>query len=208
MGLYSKYVLPKLVHYACSSEHNMAQRGRVVPMAKGQVLEVGIGSGLNLPYYDPLQVEKVWGLDPSNELRQMAAREAEKVDMEVELLAERGEEIPLDANSVDTVLTTFTLCTIADAEQALASMARVLKPGGTFLFCEHGVAPDASVRRMQNGLNPIWKRVGGGCHLNRPIPHLIEENGFEITALKARYMPGWRWASFHYWGAATTAEGS
>ena len=205
MGLYSKYLLPKLVHCACSSEHNMAQRGRVVPEARGQVLEVGIGSGLNLPYYDPHQVEKVWGLDPSAELRAMAAREAENVDLEVELLAERGEEIPLGDESIDTVVTTFTLCSIADADRALAGMARVLKPGGTFLFCEHGVAPDASVRRMQRGLNPIWKRVGGGCHLNRPIPALIEAGGFEITTLKARYMPGWRWASFQYWGAATPA---
>ena len=205
MGLYSKYLLPKLVHCACSSEQNMAQRGRVVPKARGQVLEVGIGSGLNLPYYDPQQVEKVWGLDPSAELMAMAVREADKLDLEVEFLAQRGEEIPLDDASVDTVLTTFTLCSIADAEKALAGMARVLKPGGTFLFCEHGVAPDASVRRVQRGLNPIWKRVGGGCHLNRPIPSLIEAGGFEITTLKARYMPGWRWASFQYWGAATPA---
>ena len=205
MGLYSKYLLPKLVHKACSTESNMRQRGRVVPMAKGQVLEVGIGSGLNLAYFDASQVEKVWGLDPSDELLVMAAREAEKVDLEVELLSNRGEEIPLADNSVDTVLTTFTLCSIADAERALAGMARVLKPGGTFLFCEHGVAPDASVRRLQNGLNPIWKRVGGGCHLDRPIPTLIEENGFELTSLKARYMPGWRWASYQYWGSATPA---
>jgi len=205
VGLYSKYLLPKLVHCACSSEQNMAQRGRVVPKARGQVLEVGIGSGLNLPYYDPQQVEKVWGLDPSAELMAMAVREADKLDLEVEFLAQRGEEIPLDDASVDTVLTTFTLCSIADAEKALAGMARVLKPGGTFLFCEHGVAPDASVRRVQRGLNPIWKRVGGGCHLNRPIPSLIEAGGFEITTLKARYMPGWRWASFQYWGAATPA---
>jgi ubiquinone/menaquinone biosynthesis C-methylase UbiE len=205
VGLYSKYLLPKLVHCACSSEANMAQRSKVVPKARGQVLEVGIGSGLNLPYYDSQQVEKIWGLDPSDELRRMAAREAEKVRLEVELLAERGEAIPLDANSIDTVVTTFTLCSIADAERALVSMARVLKPGGSLLFCEHGVAPDASVRRVQRGLNPIWKRVGGGCHLNRPIPRLIEENGFEITALKAKYMPGWRWASFQYWGVATPA---
>lgn len=205
MGLYSKYLLPKLVHCACSSEHNMAQRGRVVPRARGQVLEVGIGSGLNLSYYDTDLVEKVWGLDPSPELLSMAAREADRVDLEVELLAERGEEIPHDDASFDTVLTTFTLCSIADVEKALAGMARVLKPGGELLFCEHGVAPDASVRRVQRGLTPIWKRVGGGCHLNRPIPDLIEASGFEITSLKARYMPGWRWASFHYWGAAMPA---
>jgi SAM-dependent methyltransferase len=203
VGLYSKYILPKLVHCACSSEYNMAQRGRVVPRAKGKVLEVGIGSGLNLPYYDPELVEKVWGLDPSAELLAMAAREAQKVDVDVELLTERGEEIPLDDGSVDTVLSTFTLCSIPDTRRALAAMARVLKPGGELLFCEHGVAPDASVRRWQTGLNPIWKRVGGGCHLNRPIPALIEQGGFELTALKARYMPGWRWASYQYWGSAT-----
>ncbi len=203
MGLYRKYILPKLVHCACSSEQNMAQRGRVVPRARGRVLEVGIGSGLNLSYYDADLVEKVWGLDPSEELLSMAAFEAEKVDMEVELLPESGEQIPLDDDSVDTVLTTFTLCSIGDAPRALADMARVLKANGELLFCEHGVAPDPSVRRWQNRMNPLWKRVSGGCHLNRPIPSLIEESGFELTSLKARYMPGWRWASYQYWGAAT-----
>jgi ubiquinone/menaquinone biosynthesis C-methylase UbiE len=180
----------------------MAQRGRVVPKAKGRVLEVGIGSGLNLPYYDAEKVEKVWGLDPSAELLAMATRAAAQVDLEVELLSDRGEQIPLEDESIDTVVTTFTLCSIPDASQALTDMARVLKPGGELLFCEHGVAPDASVQRWQERLNPIWTRVGGGCHLNRPIPSLIEDNGFELTALKARYMPGWRWAAYQYWGAA------
>jgi ubiquinone/menaquinone biosynthesis C-methylase UbiE len=185
----------------------MAQRVRVVPKARGKVLEVGIGSGLNLPYYDSDQVEKVWGLDPSEELLAMAASEAAQVDLEVELISERGEQIPLDDESFDTVVTTFTLCSIPDAPRALASMARVLKPDGELLFCEHGVAPDESVRRWQNRLNPIWKRVGGGCHLNRPIPDLIEQNGFELTAVKARYMPGWRWASYQYWGSAVPVNG-
>lgn len=202
MGLYSRYILPKLIHLACTSEVNMKQRGRVVPLARGRVLEVGVGSGLNLPFYDPEKVEKVWALDPSDELREMARDVAEDIDLEVEFLAEPGEQISLEEGSIDTVVTTYTLCSIAEAERALSAMARVLKPGGQLVFCEHGIAPDAKVARWQNLINPVWKRCGGGCHLNRAIPVLIEENGFQITDLEARYLPGWRPASFQYWGSA------
>lgn len=205
MGLYSKYILPKLIHLACTSEVNMEQRGKVVPLARGRVLEVGVGSGLNLPFYDPGKVEKVWALDPSDELLGMARDLAKDVELEVEFLAEPGEDIPLDDGSIDTVVTTYTLCSIAEAERALSAMARVLKPDGRLVFCEHGIAPDAKVVRWQNVINPIWKRCGGGCHLNRPIPSLIEGGGFQITDLKARYLPGWRPASYQYWGTATLA---
>ena len=205
MGLYSKYLLPKVVHFACSLKPNMRQREKVVPLARGRVLEVGIGSGLNLPYYDATKVTRLWGLDPSEEMKRMAEEAARSMSFDVEFIGLPGEEIPLEDNSVDTVLITYTLCTIPETEPALRGMARVLKPGGELIFCEHGVAPDETVRRWQDRINPIWKRLGGGCHLNRAIPDLIEQGGFRIKGVETMYVRGWRPASFHYWGTATHA---
>ena len=202
MGLYSRYILPKVVHFTCGLKPNMRQRAKVVPRARGRVLEVGIGSGLNLPYYDPAKVSKVWGLDPSPELTQIARRAAGSLPFEVEFIGLPGDEIPLEDNSVDTVVVTYTLCTIPDTTPALRQISRVLRPGGELIFCEHGAAPDASVRRWQDRLNPLWKRFGGGCNLNRPIPALIEAGGFRIKSLDTMYIPGWRPASFNYWGTA------
>ena len=180
----------------------MRQREKLVPLASGRVLEVGMGSGLNLPFYDARQVRKVWGLEPSPEMSKMASAAAEAVSFDVEFVSAGGEEIPLDSESFDTVLMTFTLCTIPDAERALREIARVLKRGGQLLFCEHGAAPDAGVRRWQNRINPLWRQLAGGCHLNRDIPGLIRHGGFEITRMDTMYIPGWRPASFNYWGTA------
>ncbi len=202
MGLYARYVLPTVVHLACSSSSNMRQRTKLVPLARGRVLEVGIGSGLNLPFYDADRVSGVWGLDPSEELTARAREAAEQAPFDVEFVTAGSEQIPLDTASFDTVVVTYTLCTIPDAVAALREMARVLKPGGRLLFCEHGVAPDAGVRRWQDRLDPIWSRLGGGCRLNRDIPDLIRQGGFEVTGLETMYIPGWRPASFNYWGAA------
>lgn len=202
MGLYARYLLPRIIHLTCSARPNMRQRQKLVPSARGRVLEVGIGSGLNLPFYNPANITEVWGLDPSEEITQLASDAAEGVPFDVEFVSAGAEEIPLDSDSFDTVLLTYTLCTIADAEPALREMARVLKPDGELLFCEHGVAPDAGVRRWQDRLNPIWQRLGGGCHLNRDIPALIQHGGFEITRIETMYIPGWRPASFNYWGSA------
>ena len=202
MGLYSKYVLPKLVHLACSAKPNMRQREKVVPMAEGTVLEIGIGSGLNFPYYDAEKVKKCWGLDPASEMLRLAERAASSVPFDVEFLEVPADRIPLEDRSVDTVIVTYTLCTIPDTQLALREMARVLNPGGQLIFCEHGAAPDASVRMWQDLINPLWKRLGGGCHLNRLIPDLIEEGGFRIDRMECMYIPGWRPASFNYWGTA------
>lgn len=204
MGLYDRHVLPRLVHLACGLKPTMRQRGKVVPQARGRVLEVGIGSGLNLPFYDAAKVSKVWGLDPSQEMIGMARRAAASLPFEVEFIGLPGDEIPLDDASIDTVVVTYTLCTIPDAAAALRQIGRVLRPGGELIFCEHGEAPDAGVRRWQDRLNPVWKRLGGGCHLNRPIPALIEAGGFRITRLETMYIPGWRPASFNYWGSAVS----
>jgi len=202
MGLYSRYILPKLIHFTCGSKPIMRQREKVVPHAHGRVLEIGIGSGLNLPYYDAAKVTKVWGLDPAPEMTRMAERTARAVPFGVEFIGLSGDEIPLEDDSVDSVVITYTLCSIPDTDPALRQMRRVLKPGGELIFCEHGAAPDASVRRWQERLNPLWRRIGGGCNLNRPIPALIEAGGFRIRSLETMYIPGWRPASFNYWGAA------
>ncbi len=202
MRLYNQYILPKIIHFTCGLKPSMRQREKVVPQAHGRVLEVGIGSGLNLPYYDSEKVTKIWGLDPSPEMIEMASQAAKSVPFDVEFIGLPGEEIPLENNSVDTVVVTYTLCTIPETLPALMQMKRVLRPGGELVFCEHGAAPDASVRRWQNRLNPIWKRLGGGCNLNRPIPDLLEAGGFQVKKLDTMYIPGWRPASFNFWGIA------
>ena len=202
MGVYEKFILPRVVHLVCSSSPVRKQREKVVPLASGRVLEIGVGSGLNLPFYDASKVEKVWGLDPSPEMTWRAEEAAQHVDFEFEVIGLPGKEIPLDKDVVDTVLVTYTLCTIPETKIALRQMARVLKPGGQLIFCEHGAAPDEEVRRWQNRIHPLWKRFGGGCHLNRDIPEVLVEGGFEIRGLETMYLPGWRPASFNYWGTA------
>ena len=203
MSLYSRFVLPTLVDLACGAKRTMRQREKVIPLAQGRVLEVGFGSGLNLRYYRPERVTRLWGLEPCPQMRKRAESAARTAPIGVELLQLSGDGIPLERGCVDTVVTTYTLCTIPETRPALEEMIRVLAPGGRLVFCEHGRAPDAGVRRWQDRLNPIWERVSGGCQLNRPIPQLIEEGGFRIRDMQASYIGGWRPASFNYWGVAT-----
>ncbi len=202
MGIYSKYVLPKIVHWTCSLKPQMKQREKVIPAAVGEVLEIGIGSGLNLPYYDSKNVTRLWGLEPSLAMTSMAQAAAASAAFPVEFIDLPGEAIPLNNSSVDTVVVTYTLSSIPDSATALRQMARVLRPEGHLLFCEHGVAPDESVRRWQDWLTPFWKQIGGGCHLNRDIPQLLRQGGFKVETLYTMYVPGWRPASFNYWGSA------
>jgi SAM-dependent methyltransferase len=206
MGFYDRYILPRCINMACGSPPVLEQRAKVVPRASGIVLEVGMGSGLNLPFYDADKVERVFGLEPSEGMRQLAQPNLERSRIEVEWLDLPGEQVPLEDDSVDTVLLTYTLCTIPDFRGALAQMRRVLRPGGRLLFCEHGAAPDASVRRWQDRINPLWSMVSGGCNLNRPIPQLIGDAGFAVGELETMYLPGTpRFAGFNYWGSATPA---
>ncbi len=202
MGFYDTKILPFLIDKACGIGPIQAQREIVVPQARGEVLEIGIGSGLNLPFYDGAKVSKVWGLEPSAEMRVKAAKVAAKAAVPVSFLDLPGEEIPLDDGVVDTVLVTYTLCTIPDVAAALKQMRRVLKPDGKLIFCEHGQAPDASVRRWQDRLNPIWGKFSGGCHLNRPIDALVKQAGFQIETLDTGYIASPKFAGFNYWGTA------
>ena len=203
MGWYDRYVLPQLINLSCGTSPAMRQRAKVIPRARGRVLELGIGSGLNLPFYDPDRVQRVFGLDPSTELWSLAQTRVGESPIELEFLEARAESVPLEDNSVDTVVVTYTLCTLPDVDVALAEVRRVLRPRGEFVFCEHGAAPDSSVRRWQDRLNPAWRRLAGGCHLNRDIPLLLEAAGFRIDDLDTMYLPGWRPATFNYWGVAT-----
>ena len=202
MGWYDDRILPKLVDLSCATKPIHKQREKVVPLAAGDVLEIGFGGGLNLPYYDRDQVRKVWGLEPSAGMRKRARKLIATTDIDVELIDLPSEEIPLLDNSVDTVLVTYTLCTIADVSAALAGMRRVLKPDGRMLFTEHGRAPDIGVRRWQERLNPGWKKLAGGCNMNRDIAGIIEDAGFSLAEDNRMYIPGIRILSYNYWGTA------
>jgi ubiquinone/menaquinone biosynthesis C-methylase UbiE len=205
MSIYEDRILPRLVNFACSTRPNQKQREKIVPLASGEVLEIGFGSGLNLPFYDRQKVHKIWGLEPSEGMRHMAGPRVEASGLNVEFIDLPGESIPLGKNSVDTVLVTYSLCTIPDVVAALDGMRRVLKPGGNLLYCEHGIAPDERVRRWQRRLNPVWRRVAGGCNMDRDIPDLLKKGGFESTVDDRMYIPGLKMLCYNYWGVARAA---
>ena len=202
MSFYADRILPHLVNLACGTKPTRKQREKIVPRAYGDVLEIGFGGGLNLPYYDRNAVRKIFGLEPSAGMRKSAAENVAATDLDVELIDLPGEEIPLDDNAVDSVLVTYTLCSIEDTLAALQGMRRVLKPRGHLFFCEHGRAPDADVQRWQRRLNPGWRLVSGGCHMDRDIPALLDEGGFEIEDDNRMYVPGIRALSYNFWGSA------
>jgi len=177
----------------------------VVPLAHGRVLEVGIGSGLNLSFYDKAKVDRVVGLDPSPELQVMARKRAEEAGIEVDWLALSSEKIPLPDASVDSIVITYTMCTIPDVHSALLEMGRVLKSEGRLYFSEHGLAPDESVRRWQHRINPFWKLIAGGCNLNRSVPAMLENAGFRLEDVGTIYLPGLRPLTFNTWGTAAKA---
>ena len=206
MSLYERLVLPRLVHFVCGLETHRRQRLKLVPGAAGDVLELGFGSGLNLAHYDPSAVRKVWALEPAAEMWDLAQEAVRRSALPVELLQASAEAIPLPDESVDTVVMTYTLCTIPDAPRAIGEAHRVLRPGGRLLFCEHGSAPDERVRRWQERINPLWRRLAGGCNVNRHAPSLIAAGGFRVDQLSTMYLPGWRLASFNFWGSAVPSE--
>jgi len=189
MSFYEERILPHIIDRACSMGQVMKLRSQLVPLARGRVLEVGMGSGINLEFYNPDTVEIVYGLEPSEGMRRKALPNLKRSPIRVEWLSLPGEQIPLDDNSVDTILLTFTLCTIPDWHSALLQMKRVLKPGGELLFLEHGEAPHENTRKWQHRITPGWKKLAGGCHLNRHIADLIRHAGFELTELENLYMP-------------------
>jgi ubiquinone/menaquinone biosynthesis C-methylase UbiE len=206
VSFYLSRVLPHLINMSMRQPLFAAYRQRVGSGARGRVLEIGMGSGLNLPYYTDM-VAEVIGLDPSAKLLSMAQRSASTFGRRVELLEGTAEAIPLGEDSVDTIVSTWTLCSIPDLTRALREMRRVLRPDGRLLFVEHGRSPDAGVRRWQDRLTPIWKRMAGGCHLNRPMDQLMMAAGFKIEQMETGYMEGPRPMTYLYQGCARATRG-
>lgn len=200
---YEKFFLPKVCDKCCSTKPINYQRNKVVPLAKGIVLEIGIGSGLNIPFYNKNNIEKIIGLDPSEELNFLANKVAKKNNIEIDFIISGAEDIALPDNSVDTILITYTLCTIPDLDNSMAEMKRVLKSDGKFIFCEHGIAPDQNIVKWQSRINPIWKAIMGGCNINRNIPKIISDGGFDITNISEMYLPSTpKIVGYNYWGVA------
>lgn len=206
MNFYDKYILPHFLTCACSMGPIREQREHIVPQARGRVLELGMGPGHNLAYYDPARVEEVIGVDPSAELRPKARRAAAKVPFAVDYQETTAEDMQVDDASIDTLVVMFTMCTIPDAVSALSACRRVLKPEAEVLFCEHGAAPDPGVAKWQTRLNPVWKKIAGGCNLNRPIPSLLEQAGYRITQMDQSYLQSaLKVAAYVYRGRARAA---
>lgn len=195
MGLYREHILPRLVDRACGTAELRRWRAKVAEGLAGTVVEIGFGSGLNMAAY-PREVTLVYAVEPSAVARRLAERRIAESGIRVEHIGLRGESIPLDDDSCDGALSTFTLCTIPDVEQALAEIRRVLRPGGRFHFLEHGRSPDASVAAWQRRLEPIQKRLADGCHLTRDPAELVRAAGFELERVESRYATGpkpWTW---------------
>ena len=203
-NLYERYLLPRLLRCACGSKPVQYQRKKVVPLAHGTVLEVGMGSGANLPFYEPNKVDLIYGLEPSEGMRALARPAVQASRLNVEIIDLPGEQIPLADDSIDCVLLTYTLCTIPDRPTALAQMRRVLKPGGQLIFCEHGLAPDQSTANWQRRIEPLWSKLAGGCHVTIPMPQVIHAAGFVIESLDEMYLPNTpKPLGYTFWGVAS-----
>ena len=203
MSLYDKYILPHLLNCSCNTKPFIHQRKKVIPLATGNVLEVGIGSGLNLPYYQKDNIKEIWGLDPSEELLEMARKKAKVEDMDVQFLNAKAEVMELDDNYFDTVLMTYTMCTIPNLSQALSEIKRVMKTDGRLVFCEHGASPEQQVFKWQNRVNNVWSTIAGGCNINKNIPSIIESSGLIISQMETMYLPKTpKILGYNYWGSA------
>jgi ubiquinone/menaquinone biosynthesis C-methylase UbiE len=202
VGFYAERVLPHLIDLAMRHRTARERRAALIPRARGLVVEIGIGSGHNLPFYANA-VTRVVGVDPSAPLLAMTGKRHPHLRFPLELLQGSAEDLPLPTASVDTAISTWTLCSVPDAARALAEIHRVLKPGGTLHFIEHGRSPDPAVQRWQDRLNGAWGRVAGGCHINRDMGALVRGAGFSAVAIDAQYLPGsTRVVGYHYEGSA------
>jgi SAM-dependent methyltransferase len=207
MSWYGRWILPRVLEAACSTKMVGEQRAKIVGLARGVVLEPGIGGGLNLPFYEPTQISKLIGVDPSVELGNKAKQRSSAVGFPVQLYSQSAELDAVDPGSVDTVVLTYTLCTVPSPARVLAAARRALKPDGTLLFCEHARAPDRGVRAWQHRIEPLWKSLAGGCHLTRDAAQHIRDAGFDIAAIEEHYVDqAPRFAGFHQIGRASKAS--
>ena len=204
MGFYNKHILPRCLDKACGIGPITKQREKIVPLAEGVVLEIGIGSGQNLPHYNPSKVSKIIGVDPDDHIWKRSAERRAVCPITIERIGLSGENIPLEKNIADSVVITYSLCTIPDPIKALHEMKRILKPGGKILFSEHGKAPDDKVHRWQNRIDPVWKKLAGGCHSGRDIPDLFKQADLKFDDLQEMYIPGPKVLGYNYWGVART----
>jgi len=201
---YERHVLPHIIHFACGTKPIRKQRMKIIPQAHGRVMEVGMGTGLNLPFYDRLRVKSIVAVDPALRMHRLALKQVQACGIAVELVGLSAERLPLEDASFDTIVSTYTLCTIPDPLAALLEMRRVLSPGGKLLFSEHGRSPDAHIHKWQTRIQPYWGKFSGGCMLDRDIPALLVAAGFR-PEVQSRYIPGPKILSYHYWGEAMAA---
>jgi len=205
MSFYEKKILPKVLDLLCGSSPINYQRKKIVPKVSGNVLEIGIGSGLNLPHYNVSNISNITALDPAEELTDIAKKRISELDLDIDVINCGAEEIPLESKSFDSILVTYTLCSIENLDDSMREIRRVMKDDGTLFFCEHGIAPDLKTKNWQNRINPIWKRLMGGCNINRDIPEIISNSKLEIVDLETMFLPSTpRIAGFNYWGTART----
>tara|TARA_E500000178_G_C17028299_1_gene759157 strand:+ start:2455 stop:3078 length:624 start_codon:yes stop_codon:yes gene_type:complete len=203
MGIYQKYIMPKVLDFLCSTKPIQYQRKKVVHQAYGNILEIGIGTGNNIPFYDKSKVSKIIGLDPSENLSKIAKIKSQKYNLKIEHLKNYAEDLDLKDETIDSVLITYTLCSIENEEKSLSEIKRVLKPDGILIFCEHGLAPDYRISKWQNLLTPISKKLAGGCCLNKNIYNLIQNNGFKFENINKMYIPSTlSLYAYQYWGIA------
>jgi ubiquinone/menaquinone biosynthesis C-methylase UbiE len=202
MGLVERYCWAPILDRIMRNPDTAKQREKVVPHAVGRVLEIGVGSGLNLSYYDRVQVSALSALEPSVPLIERAKERARSLDLDVEILRGSAEAMPFDGASFDTVVMTFTLCSIPNAAAALGEIRRVLRPGGQLLFAEHGLASDPRIASWQQRLNPLWVKFSGGCNMDRPISQILQRAGFQLEKCETAYLPGPKVLTYNYWGAA------
>jgi len=201
--MYDKYILPHVLNYSCGQKPFIKQREKIVPMAKGDVLEVGIGSGLNMPFLDSNKINTFKGIDPSEKLISMAEQKISDSMPKVDFMVSAAEEMEFNDESFDTILMTYTMCTIGDLSSAMKQIKRVLKPQGQLLFCEHGLAPEEKVIVWQNRTNRFWSYISGGCNLNKNIPVLLQEADFKIVSMDTMYLPKTpKILGYNYWGNA------
>ncbi len=202
MSLYEKYFLPKLLDFCCGMEGFQNKRSQIVPLAHGRILEIGIGSGLNFDHYNFDKVEEIIGVDPAVSSVAMARSRASQYNSKISFIESSAESIDLPSNTFDCVVIGYSLCTIPDPLKALAEARRLMKPEGSLFFMEHGLAPEQSIQKWQHRLTPGWKKIGGGCNLNRDIENLISTSGFQFKSLSKKYIKGPKIAAFQYYGEA------
>ena len=202
MSLYEKYFLPKLLDFCCGMEGFQNKRSQIVPLAHGRILEIGIGSGLNFDHYNFDKIEEIIGVDPAVSSVAMARSRASQYNSKISFIESSAESIDLPSNTFDCVVIGYSLCTIPDPLKALAEARRLMKPEGSLFFMEHGLAPEQSIQKWQHRLTPGWKKIGGGCNLNRDIENLISTSGFQFKSLSKKYIKGPKIAAFQYYGEA------